>query len=333
MSEYFDTEHQRVVTALQSSLVARSEWPTWLLIVVIYGAWFGTLGLLHAGVIRLIVATPLLIGVGAWYMSVQHELLHGHPTRRAWLNKLIGYAPIAIWFPYTLYRDSHLLHHRDEDLTVPDVDPESNYVDADVWRTMSPVLRGLWHIRKTFVGRFVVGPPMAVASMCLQTARQWMRRDWRYLRMWCTHGALLVAMLVWMEHWAGVPAWYYLLVVGWPVLSIAMIRSFYEHRAVPAAKTRITVNDAGMLMRLLFLNNNYHLVHHDIPSLPWYLLPVVYRLRQAEYREKCGGFWIRGGYAELLYRYAFRRTDTPPHPFAGSGTKGDAVIESVVSQR
>ena len=38
---------------------------------------------------------------------------------------VLGYAPFAVWYPYTLYRDSHLLHHNDEDLTLPGIDPES----------------------------------------------------------------------------------------------------------------------------------------------------------------------------------------------------------------
>lgn len=335
MAEYFDPGHERTVAALQSSFAARSEWPTWLLIVVIYGAWFGTLTLLHLRIIGLGTAAAPLIIVAAWFMSLQHELLHGHPTRSAWVNKLLGYAPIAVWFPYTLYRDSHLAHHCDEDLTVPGVDPESNYVSPESWARMRPSMRALWHVRKTFVGRFVVGPPMAVASMWAQTLREWSSGDWRHVRMWLTHGVLLVAMLVWMRRWAGVPAWYYLLVVGWPALSVAMIRSFYEHRAAPEAKARITLNEAGVLMRLLFLNNNYHLVHHDIPALPWYLLPSVYRLRQAQYREKCGGFVIRGGYAQLLRRYAFRRTDAPPHPFVitGSPAGRDSPIGPPAIQR
>lgn len=315
MAEYFDDDHRRWVIDLRSSFMARSEWPTWLLIAVIYGAWFGTLGLLHYKTIGLVAAAPLLILCGAWYMSLQHELLHGHPTRHVWLNKLLGYAPIAVWYPYTLYRDSHLTHHRDEELTMPGVDPESNYVRADAWASMSPAVRLLWNLRKTFSGRLVIGPPMAVAAVVLDTARDWRRGDWRYLRMWGTHLAVLAAMLFWLHRWAGVPAWYYLFVVGWPALSIAMIRSFYEHRAVPSAKARITLNEAGWFMRLLFLNNNYHLVHHDIPALPWYLLPAVYRERLEEYREKCGGFRIAGGYFELLRRYAFTRTDAPVHPF------------------
>jgi fatty acid desaturase len=333
MAEYFDGEHRRGVAVLLASFTARSEWPTWLLIVVIYGAWSGTLWLLHAKVIGLVGATPLLIVCGAWYMSLQHELMHGHPTRLRWLNKLIGYAPIAVWYPYTLYCDTHLTHHRDEDLTVPGIDPECNYVDAKTWQAMSPLMRALWQARKTFLGRFVIGPPMAVISLGIETGRQWLAGDWRYLRMWLTHGTLLVAMLAWMQHWAGIPAWYYLFAIGWPALSIAMIRSFYEHRAVPEAKARIAINEAGWLMRLLFLNNNYHLVHHDVQQLPWYLLPTVYRMREGEYRKKCGGFHIAGGYAELLRRYAFKRTDAPLHPFADTLAEIKLGKRPVIGQR
>jgi fatty acid desaturase len=68
-------------------------------------------------------------------------------------------------------------------------------------------------------------------------------------------------------------------------------------------------------MRLLYLNNNYHLVHHDLPKLPWYDLPRAYRMRRDAYAQKCGGFVIRGGYRELLARHAWTPTDAPVHPF------------------
>lgn len=49
---------------------------------------------------------------------VTHELVHGHPTRDRRLNRLLGYAPLAVWFPYTLYMESHLRHHNDDHLTL-----------------------------------------------------------------------------------------------------------------------------------------------------------------------------------------------------------------------
>jgi fatty acid desaturase len=316
MSQYFDDDHRHAVTALAGRHIARTEWPTWVLIAVIYGLWLGILGLLHIRAITRGIATPLLVVSGAWYMSLQHELLHGHPTSSAHLNKVLGYAPIAVWIPYTLYRDSHLLHHRNENLTVPGVDPESNYVHVHTWQSMPAVCRALWYARKTFCGRLILGPPMDVGVMCIQMIKRWKRGDWTYFRMWCTHGALLAVMLLWIKYWAGLEPWYYLVAVGWPANSLSMVRSLYEHRAAPAANTRTTINETRMPMRLLFLNNNYHLVHHDLPWLAWYLLPAAYQLRKSEYLEKSGGFFIRGGYAELLRRYAFRLTDCPVHPFS-----------------
>ncbi|HTJ92481.1 MAG TPA: fatty acid desaturase [Pararobbsia sp.] len=316
MQEYFDHEHQQAVAKLRSSSIARAEWPTWIVIVAVYGSWLGTLFLLHTGQIGLVTAAPLLIVSTAWYMSLQHELLHGHPTRIEWINRLLGYAPLAIWYPYTLYRDTHIAHHDDERLTMPAVDPESNYVLPQAWEKMSRLKRTLWQARKTFVGRLIIGPPMMVSSLARHTVQDWLHGDFRYLRMWCVHAVLVSGLLIAMHHWSGVSVWYYLVVIAWPAQSIAMIRSFYEHRAVSTAKARIAINEAGPLMRLLFLNNNYHLVHHDLPSLPWYLLPRVYRMREAEYIDKCDGFHIRGGYTELFRRYAFRAPDAPMHPFA-----------------
>lgn len=311
--EFFDDEHAQSVNDLLAGFTARSEWPTWLLIVTIYGVWMGTLSLLHARMLSLPMATPILIVALAWYMSLQHELLHGHPTRSLRFNKLLGFAPIAVWYPYTLYRDMHLAHHRDELLTVPGVDPESNYVDPQTWDTMSPLMQALWKVRKTFVGRFVVGPPMAVWSTYSHAVKQLLRGERRYRTMWLVHGIVVTAVLTGIARWAGVPVWFYLLAIAWPALSLAMVRSFYEHRAAPTAKARIALNEAGLPMRLLYLNNNYHLVHHDIQSLPWYLLPAVYRMRREAYVAKSGGFQIQGGYAELFQRYAFRSPDAPVH--------------------
>jgi fatty acid desaturase len=315
MPEYFDDAHRRAVKRLQASFTSRSEWPTWLLLVTVYGGWFGTLALLGAGAIGLPVATALLIVLCAWYMSVQHELLHGHPTRSVRVNKLLGYAPLAVWYPYTLYRDSHLLHHRDDHLTMPGIDPESNYVRAAQWARMPSWQRLLWRARKTLLGRLVVGPPMAVFGIFKETLREWRSGDYRYVPMWLAHGTLVGVMLFAVRRWTGMSPWYYLLVVSWPAQSLAMVRSLYEHKAAPTSKARIVINEAGPLMRLLYLNNNYHLVHHDLPSLAWYHLSTVYAMRRAEYIEKCGGFRMAGGYRELLSRYAFRPTDAVVHPY------------------
>lgn len=82
----------------------------------VYGGWFGVaLGWQTLGP----CGAPLLILLTAWYLSLQHELIHGHPTRWPRVNQLFGLLPLAVWYPYGLYRDSHLRHHRNDHLTDP----------------------------------------------------------------------------------------------------------------------------------------------------------------------------------------------------------------------
>ncbi len=116
MPHYFDSAHRAEIETLCRHFTARTEWPTWLLLIGVYSGWFGIV--LNSHRLGLWWSTLLLIPLLVLWLSVQHELLHGHPTRWPTLNKILGYAPFAVWYPYTLYRDSHLLHHRDEDLAI-----------------------------------------------------------------------------------------------------------------------------------------------------------------------------------------------------------------------
>jgi fatty acid desaturase len=137
----------------------------------------------------------------------------------------------------------------------------------------------------------------------------------RYVPMWVLHLGLTAVMLVWVNQVAGIGPLHYLFGIAYPALSLAMVRSYYEHRAAEPCKHRIVINEAGWPMRLLYLNNNYHLVHHDLPGLPWYLLPTVYRAHRSDYLARCNGFLIPG-YGSLMRGFGFRPIDAPIHPFA-----------------
>jgi fatty acid desaturase len=311
MTHYLNERHRLRVHALVREALARHEWQTWLLIIAVHGGWLAAAGSRqHLG---LAPATVLLMLCSVLHMSLQHELLHGHPTRNEAINKLLGYAPYAVWYPYTLYRESHLRHHDDENLTYPGLDPESHYVSPQDWRASPAAMRLLYRMRKTFWGRLFIGPAMAIAAMLREEAGRLFRGDLRRLAMWLCHGMLLAAMLYGLERWAGIPWWHYLACVAYPALGIAMIRSHFEHRAAEQHAHRIVINEAGLFMRALFLNNNYHLVHHDLPHLPWYLLPRVYREHRAAYLRRCDGFLLRG-YIDLARRHGFTPVDEPPHP-------------------
>jgi fatty acid desaturase len=316
MAHYLNHEQRVRIRRYLGHAVLAGEWPTWLLTVAVYGGWLLALHLRLT--LTLLPTTVLLVLCCVWFMSLQHEYLHGHPTRHAWFNKLLGYAPLAVWFPYTLYRETHLRHHLDDNLTYPGLDPESHYVDHAAWQRSGAAMRALYRARKTFWGRLAIGPLMAICGTLCSSAGKMLRGDLRELPMWFMHGMLLAAMLVAVERWSGIAWWYYLLFVAYPALSIAMVRSYFEHRAVEHCKHRIVINEAGLLMRLLFLNNNYHLVHHDLPHLPWHLIARVYRDDRAAYLERCNGFLLHG-YLDLARQYGFTPIDEPQHPLAAGG--------------
>jgi fatty acid desaturase len=318
MSEYLNPVQREKVSQLLAGSMARTEWPTWLALIVVYAAWVGAI-YFHA-FLGPVLTSLLLVLVCAWYMSIQHELVHGHPTRIRWLNKLLGFAPLAIWFPYTLYAESHLRHHNDNNLTLPDVDPETHYVSGRRWDTSGPVMRMLYTARKSFWGRFFFGPALALVPTWLEAIEQPVKGKFRYVAMWATHLALVIAMLAAVERYAGISPLHYVFGIAYPALSLAMVRSYYEHRAADHCKHRIVINEAAWPMRLLYLNNNYHLVHHDLPSLPWYLLPQVYRANRDEYIARCDGFLVPG-YMSLMWRFGFRTVDAPVHPFGKVQTR------------
>ena len=296
---------------LEADRLGRGEWPTWLLWLGVQLAWLGVLASSHW--LGLWPSTLLLIPLVTLWMSVQHELLHGHPTRFTRLNKVMGYAPYALWYPYTLYRDSHLAHHRDESLTLPGIDPESRYLHAEHWQHLPRLPRALHWLNKTVLGRLLIGAPLALVGLALSEGRRLRLGDRQAWRMWSTHGVLAILMLTAIEHFTALSALHYVVWVSVPALTLGMLRSFYEHRPAVDPAQRSVLNEAGWPWRWLFLNLNLHLIHHDLPWLPWYRLPSEYRARREYWRARSGGF-VFHGYGQLLRRHAVRPIDHPTHP-------------------
>ncbi|MFM0629906.1 fatty acid desaturase [Paraburkholderia xenovorans] len=310
MAIYLDDTQRNTLARLATSWTWRTQWPTWALIVTIYGGWFGVAT--HARELGLPLTALLLAVLGTWYMSLQHELLHGHPTRSPFVNALLGFAPLAAWFPYGIYRDSHLQHHDDPHLTHPERDPESYFVSALVWRRAGWAIRALLTFRNTLIGRLLIGPAFAIAATGVDALRRIRSGDWRDVPVWLAHFVALIALTAWLQRACGIPAWVFIVGAGYGALSLGSIRSFQEHRAAQAHEHRTVINEAARFWRLLFLNNNYHLVHHDLPHVPWFALRVVYETSRQQYIERSGGFLVQG-YSEWLRLYAYAPVAHPVH--------------------
>jgi fatty acid desaturase len=282
------------------------EWPTWLVIISLYSGWLATLAWYsHAPAFGPLI---LLVVLGAWYMSLQHELVHNHPTQNVKLNRALGLLPMAVWYPFDVYRDSHLAHHRDELLTFPGIDPESNYTEPADYAQSSALWRFLLNAQRTSVGRFFITPAFSIANL-LQSLMQ--LENWRsaaFRTTWLQHLALLAAMLWAIEHFTGMSAWLYVS-ISYFMLSVAFMRSFYEHRPAANPMHRIVINEAGWPWRLLYLNNNFHAVHHERPGLPWYAIPGVYWQERERYLTGNGHFFFQG-YMRLFASHAVKPIDS-----------------------
>lgn len=296
------------------------EWPTWLVVIAVYGG-FVALTWFH-GAIPWYLAVPLGALLITWHSSLQHEIIHGHPTGRRRLDTALGAIPLSIWLPYVLYRKSHLRHHRNQHLTCPIEDPESYYVTAATWNRLSPGARGVLIAHRTLLGRLLLGPALAMAGTWVSQARRIAAGDRTSLRMWAVHLVLVVPVLGWAIGVAGVPVWMY---AAWVYfgLSLTLVRSFAEHRPNPASDQRTAVVDRAPLFGLLFLHNNLHVAHHARPGLAWYRLPELARSMDAR-GIAARGAGLYHGYAELAARHLLRPLDHPVHPaHAGSAVTTD----------
>ncbi len=287
------------------------EWPTLGLALGIY-AGFGGLTWFYQ-------ALPwwFVLGAGAYLVSLhgslQHEVLHGHPTPWGWINETLIFPSLWLWMPYRVYREHHLRHHQDEDLTDPMEDPESYYVTPDTWRRIGWFGRAFLWAHNTVTGRLLLGPAYSIGKLFYAETMRLIRGDTSQVKAWLLHGLGSALTLGWVLWICGVPLVDYLVLFAYPGISLTLLRSFLEHQARPRVGERIAIVEAGPLFSTLFLNNNLHALHHAEPGRAWYDLPKRFRAHRDELLAANGGYRY-SGYTEVILRYLFWPKEHPVHP-------------------
>ena len=291
------------------------EWPTLVVAVTIYGGWLAatwfhgdlTLGL------RIAIGGWLI----AWHGSLQHEVIHGHPTPWRRVNALIGSIPLSLWLPFEHYRRTHLLHHATERVTEPGADPESRYL-----ATPRRAALGLGHrvaaLQANLSGRIVLGPFVEVWRFFLSEVLAVRNGDAGGAGVWVRHLLAAAFVVAWLKLVCGMTLIDYLLTFIYPGAALTFIRSFAEHRAHDSPGHRVAIVERAPLMGLLFLNNNLHAVHHSHPGEPWYRLPGLYRRNREQVLQANGGL-VYAGYREVFARFLFKPHDDLVHPLAVEG--------------
>ncbi|MEM1386756.1 MAG: fatty acid desaturase [Pseudomonadota bacterium] len=288
----------------------RDEWPTLSLLTLTYGA-FAALTL-YAGALPLVVVIAGLAVIIAMHSSLQHEVLHGHPFQTQWLSDLTALPALGLFVPYLRFKDTHLAHHHDPNLTDPYDDPESNFLDQATWQNMPPWMQSLARFNNTLIGRMAVGPAISLYAFYRDDWGLLWRFNRRVVLSYLVHGLSVALVLAWLLGLADVPLWAYG-IAAYLAMSLLKIRTYLEHRAHDRASARsVIIEDRGPLA-LLFLNNNYHAVHHAHPKVTWHKLPQMFEARRDYFLTRNGGYSYRS-YVDVFAQYLFEAKDPVPHP-------------------
>ncbi|MGH1415288.1 MAG: fatty acid desaturase [Pelagimonas sp.] len=286
------------------------EWPTIVGLAVCYVAW--GLGTTWLAQIWMPLAVVVATVSAAFHSSLSHEALHGHPTRSALLNAGLVFPALSVTVPYLRFKDTHLAHHNDEILTDPYDDPESNYLDPIRWARLPRWKKRLLRVNNTLAGRLILGPAIGTISFLRADLKNIRAGDRRTVYGWMLHIPAVGLVFWWMLSIGAMPIWVWACSVYF-AMSLLKIRTFLEHRADRHAAGRtVIVEDRGPLS-WIFLNNNFHVVHHMHPALPWYRLPREYKQNKDHYLTRNRGYTF-ASYWQVFNLFLFKSKDPVPHP-------------------
>ncbi|MEM6759364.1 MAG: fatty acid desaturase [Pseudomonadota bacterium] len=299
----------KITRHLPKSRPHRVEWLTLGLFGLCIAVWAISVFVLYP--IAPFVAMALLALALVLHSSLSHEVLHGHPFPARWASEALVHVNPGLFIPYLRFRDTHLAHHQDARLTDPYDDPESNYLDPNVWARLPGWRRRVLRANNTLLGRITLGPLIGQWAFMQTDMRLIRDGDRQVLVSWLVHlpGVVLV---LWAVAMGPMPIWSYLLCC-YVALSILKIRTFLEHQAHETTRGRtVIVEDRGILS-FLFLNNNLHVVHHMHPRVPWYRLRALYEAKKQHYLRVNEGYSY-ASYKEVFAAHALSAKDPVAHP-------------------
>ena len=184
--------------------------------------------------------------------TVVHDAVHRAVSRRRWLNEAVGSAATLILFgPFSAFRRNHLRHHAHTN------DPEK---DPDFWVAGS-----------TATGTFLRCLVMLQMHYILYF-RDALRGDLAWPRTAAVIPVIAgLFLLGGMKGWAGEMLLYWFLPAQLAVAALAFLFDYWPHRPhAERGRLRDTAAIAPRPLDPLFLAQNLHLVHHLIPTIPWY---------------------------------------------------------------
>ena len=297
------------------------EWPTLALLLAASVTWMLLIG--YYSELGGWVVCPLAAVLVTLQSSLQHEVLHGHPTRNPAVNEALVYCSLGLFIPYRRFKSLHLRHHNNDRLTDPYDDPETFYLAWTDWESLPKALQIVLTINNTLLGRLLIGPLVSMVGFLGAELRMMSKGDTAVMRAWLHHLAGAIPVLIYITVVGKMPIWLYLLCVSYPAMSLLMLRTYAEHRAHEHAEARSIIVEFCPVFSLLFLNNNLHIVHHAHPRAPWYELPAMYDSAKEDWQRRNEGY-VFSSYVQLAKRYLFKVKEPVPHPLKHRHSDGAA---------
>jgi beta-carotene hydroxylase len=237
----------------------------------------------------LAVTIPLQALVTFSMFTVAHESLHCMVGQRRWVNQLFGRLStpfVSLFGTFPMLKYIHLAHHRNTNETIDD--------DPDAWTNVGPrwqmPIRCLtidaWYARFYFrrlfrrprieIAEFLINLVVAIALMLGAVI--------------VMHWGLYVVLIYFIPQRIGLG------LLGW-------LFNWLPHHdiTITAKEDRFKIARVRVgwerLMSPLLLYQNYHLVHHVEPAIPFYLLVRAWKNNEADYLDRnvpINTAWARG---------------------------------------
>ena len=129
-------------------------------------------------------------------------------------------------------------------------------------------------------------------------------REGQVRRHWLLHLVFAVPIIGLVMASPYVTVTSYILYSVIPSLALLSVRSYIEHRSSHYSAHDTVLIEAGWLWRLLFLNNNYHVIHHDLPHLRWYQIHETFTAQKQAWLARAGDYHF-SGYGAVFRRFFF----------------------------
>jgi beta-carotene hydroxylase len=250
-------------------------WPTVAVAVAIVAgfAHVTTLGAMHLIPLwlGLILNTLLLYAIQTPLHEACHGNIAGRDSKWLWLNHTVGFVCGAILLhEYKAFRHMHLAHHRDTNN--PDIDP-------DHW--------------------VAVQNPFKVFFRCMTIVFWYHHYFWKYIafkpyipgmRALALHIAAVYALLYGIALGLSVYGWWREVLMLWifpHFLASALIIYFFAYLTHKPHEVHERYRDTNVfwvkgkilepVVNWLYMFQNFHLIHHLFPRVPFYLYPKAFR--------------------------------------------------------